>query len=117
MEKIIWKTWIFGFIADFIGAAFMLLGVLLFSGYNNDFEKWWNHNICNPLTLNPLSNIFSILWTLIAALISAGLIYLFNIKICLKKSELDIKTKKKLALSLSIITAPYLFFLPTGLFL
>lgn len=116
-KKVILKTWIFGFIADFAGAAFMLLGVMLFQNYSNDFEKWWNHNICNPLTFNPFNNIFSFLWTFVAATISALLIYVFNRKICLKKSELDDSVKKKLSIVMAIATAPYLFFLPTGLFM
>ena len=116
-KTIIFKTWIFGFIADFAGAAFMLLGVMLFPNYSNDFEKWWNHNICNPLSFNPFANIFSFLWTFAAVCISSVLIYVFNRKICLKKSELDDKVKKKLSLVLAIITAPFLFLLPTELFM
>lgn len=114
-RRVILKTWIFGFIADFAGAAFMGMGVVLFQNYNTDFEIWWRNNICSPLYTNPLSNIFSFLWTLAAVAISALLIYVFNRKICLKKSELDDDVKKKLSIVLAIVTAPYLFFLPTVL--
>ena len=117
-KKVILKAWIFGFIADFIGAAFMILGVLgiipfLYS--DNEFFRWWNRNIASPLVYNPFSSIFSFLWTLVAVAISALMIYVFNRKICLKKSELDDNVKKKLSIVMAIATAPYLFFLPMDL--
>jgi len=48
---------------------------------------------------------------LIAIAISAVLIYNFNLKICLKNSDLDDNIKRKLALWLAIITATYFFFI------
>ncbi len=48
---------------------------------------------------------------LIAIAISAVLIYNFNLKICLKNSDLDDNIKRKLALWLAIITAPYFFYI------
>lgn len=113
-KETIWKTWILGFVADFAGFALIFLGSLD-SYFPIDFGKWWYDNISSVLTLrsyNPLDNIFSFLWTLAAIGISALLIYIFNLKICLKKSDLDDNIKKKLALWLAIITAPYLFFMP-----
>ena len=117
IKKSIWKTWIFGFIADFIGVAWLFLAELLDFDYQTDLGKWWNHNIANPLVFNPFNNIFSFLYALVAVVIAGVFIYIFNLKICLKKTDLNDELKKKTALSLAIFTAPYLFFLPTGLFL
>ena len=43
-------------------------------------------------------------------------VILFNSKWCLKKANLDAGQKKKVALSLAVFTAPYLFYLPTKWF-
>ncbi|MGE4353580.1 MAG: hypothetical protein AB7D36_05800 [Oscillospiraceae bacterium] len=116
-KSVIFKTWILGFIADFIGTFFMLSVSLIDSKLSLDtaFGKWWYYNM-NAVTYSPLDNIYSILWTAICVVITALFIYLLNYKICFKKLEIEDALKKKLALSLAIFTAPYLFFLPTSLF-
>ena len=63
------------------------------------------------MTDSPFESIYSVLWMLIAIAISAVLIYNFNLKICLKNSDLDDNIKRKLALWLAIITAPYFFYI------
>lgn len=117
LKSIIFKTWILGFIADFIGTFFMLSISLIESKLSLDtaFGKWWYYNM-NAVTYSPFNNIYSVLWTVICVLIAALFIYLFNYKICFEKLETEDALKKKLALSLAIFTAPYLFFLPTSWF-
>lgn len=116
-KSIVFKTWIFGFIADFIGAFFMLSVSLIDSKLSLDtaFGKWWYYNI-NAVAYSPFDNIYSILWTVICVVITALFIYRFNYKICFEKLEIEDGSKKKLALSLAIFTAPYFFFLPTSWF-
>lgn len=107
-KKIIIRTWLIGFASDAIGVMFMFLGLLV-----DDRGGWWNQNIANPITFNPFVTIPGFLWTTIAVAIASFFIYLLNYKFCFNKSNLDKFQKKKLALSLAIFTAPYLFYIPS----
>lgn len=113
-KSAILKTWIFGFIADIIGGVIMFLPVVItFDSIDSSFGKWWYDNMTNAVALNPFENIFAFMWVTIAFAVTALLIFLFNYKFCLKKAIQDIVLRKKLAVSLAIFTAPYLFYLPT----
>ena len=115
-KSIIFRVWIFGFIADFIGTASMFMANIIDFNYETPLGKWWYNNITNAVTYNPFENPYSVLWVTICVLITSFFIYLFNYKFCLNKSNLDNDQKKKLALSLAIFTAPYLFYIPTAWF-
>ncbi len=110
-KTVILHVWIMGFVADFIGTIAMLL-----SGFGPELDGWWNEYIGYPVSYNQLDNIFSILWVTACVIITALFIYIFNNKWCLKKALLDDKQRKRVALSLAVFTAPYLFYLPTNLF-
>ena len=56
------------------------------------------------------------LWTAACILISGICIYQLNFRLALKKAVPDTAIRKKLALSLAVFTAPYLFLLPTAWF-
>lgn len=116
LKKALWKTWLFGFLADFIGTAAMFSVNLLEPRTDGAFWQWWYENLTNNVSYNPFASIYSILWVLLCVVITAGFIYLFNQKICLKKAVPDLMLRRKLSLSLAIFTAPYLFFLPTAWF-
>lgn len=115
-KAIIFRVWIFGFIADFIGTAAMFIANIFDFNYETKLGKWWYNNISNAVSYNPFESIYSVLWVTVCVIITAFFIYLFNYKFCLKKSNLDSEQKKKLALSLAIFTAPYLFYIPTAWF-
>ena len=117
-KSVILKVWIFGFIADFIGTAAMFMANVIDSNFdfNTPLGQWWYNNITNAVSYNPFENIYSLVWVTACVIITSCFIYLFNYKFCLKKSTLDDEHKKKLALSLAIFTAPYLFYLPTAWF-
>ncbi len=116
VKQVIFKVWIFGFLADFIGTAAMFMANAIDFDYNTKLGKWWYNNLSNPVSYNPFQGIYSFLWVTACIIITAFFIYLFNYKICLKKSNLEGIQKKKLALSLAVFTAPYLFYLPTKWF-
>lgn len=105
-KKTIFKIWIFGFLSDIIGAIFLLISQFIPG-------EFWHNNILAPLMWNPFENIYSFIYCTIGILISGILIYLFNKKITLKNINISNKFKKKIAFSLALITAPYLFYLPT----
>lgn len=107
------RVWLCGFLADFLGTAVMFLGVGLNVETTTAFGRWWSDHIAAALSLNPFENIFSFLYVAICVVISGICIYYFNYKISLKRTELEDGAKRKLSLSLAVFTAPYLFFLPT----
>jgi len=105
-KKTILKVWLFGFFADIIGAIFLLISQFIPG-------EFWYDNILAPLMWNPFENIFSFIYCTIGILISGVFIYLFNKKITFKNIDLKDNLKKKIAFVLSLITMPYLFYLPT----
>jgi len=115
-KSIIFKVWIFGFLADFIGTFLMLLSNIIDFDYNTPIGEWWYNNITNAVSYNPFTSIYAILWVTVCVVITAILIYIFNYRLVLRKSGLEDSQKKKLALSLAIFTAPYTFFIPTAWF-
>ena len=115
-NSVILKVWIFGFIADFIGTAAMFMANVIDFNYQTSLGKWWYNNITNAVSYNPFESLYAILWVTGCVIIPSFFIYLFNYQFCLKKSTLDSEQKKKVALSLAIFTAPYLFYLPTAWF-
>ena len=105
-KKCILRVWICGFLADIIGSIFMFLPILL------DVDA----GFVNSIAMNPFESIWAMIYTTIALMIAGGCIYLFNLKFCLNNSGLATAQKKKVALVLAVITAPYLYYLPTAWF-
>lgn len=94
----------------------MFLSNIIDFDNNTAIGEWWYDNITNAVSFNPFRSIFAILWVTICVAITAILIYIFNYKVVLKKSNLEESQKKKLALSLAVFTAPYTFYIPTQWF-
>ena len=117
-KKVIFKVWIFGFVSDFIGtvAMFSVNFVDMVVEYQTPLGEWWYKHLTNAVTYRPFENIYAVLWVSVCVLISGYFIYLFNYKVSFRKADLSETIKKKLALSLAVFTAPYLFYLPTSLF-
>ncbi len=88
-KQSILKVWGLGFLADVIGAAFLFLTM-------------WVFELAVPGE--------DYLYLAIAVLISAIFIFIFNYNISFK--GYDKRTRFKMALSLSILTAPYTFLIP-----
>lgn len=116
IKKAIWKTWLIGFVADFVGGFGMFLVALIDMDYETKFGKWWYDNLTNAVMYNPFSTLAGFLWATMCVVITSAIIYFVNKKWCLKKLEISDDEKKKLALSLAIFTAPFLFYLPTAWF-
>ncbi|GFN35764.1 hypothetical protein [Tepidimicrobium xylanilyticum] len=109
-RKSIVKVWIFGFLADFIGAIILfILGILGDSfGLSNELLSGINYD--------PFSNIWAVIIILFAILMSGFFIFLFNYRITFKELIEDLSTRFKLALTIAIITMPWTFLLPTKWF-
>ena len=90
-KKHILKIFLFGMLADIIGALFIFLMMYLFDIGNRGDELY--------LTLPGL-------------LIAGAMIFIFNYFITFKK--LDKKERLRLSLIFAIITAPYTYLIPTN---
>lgn len=114
-KQVILKIWGFRFLSDLIGALFLLSSNLidLLIDDNTLFSQWWTEQISSPVSYQPFESIWSFLWVTAGGLIAMVCIYWFNLNFSLRKIDLEVYLKKKICLSLAIITAPYLFYLPT----
>lgn len=97
--KTIIKVVITGFLSDIIGALFLVLGLFL------------PDIISQNIPWNPFNNILSVLYVIIAILISSLSIYFINKKWSFK----DNPNKHIISLALAIFTAPFLFLVPSSL--
>lgn len=98
LQKLILQAWGFGFLADIIGVLFLFLGlVALGSRLQIQEVVMWN----SPVT---------IVFFFSAILISSLCIYFFNFRIA-KKAEIERNIAWRVALTMAIVTAPWLFLL------
>lgn len=101
----IFRIWIMGFLADVIGMLPML-----FLMFNPDDEIY--HEIGYYVCYNPLKSPGSFFFVAVCIVLAGLCIYGFNRKIALKKTSLNLEQKKKAAIAMAVITAPYLYLLP-----
>lgn len=106
MKNII-KVWLYGFLADFIGA------VVLFTVSAGDFKL--PNCVISGINYDPYKNPIAVLILIIAMLISALFIFIFNYKSTFKDIS-DRKLRFELALTIAIVTMPWTFLLPTKWF-
>lgn len=99
--KSIWKTWGFGFLADIISSAvFLGISELI------DFHKY---GINIYLSIRSAE---AFLFTTAAVSLAGVLIYFFHMKFVWSKIEMEEGQKRKIALGMAVLTAPYLMYLP-----
>jgi hypothetical protein len=104
-----WKICLAGFLSDFIGAALLLIiAVPLVSLTDNSFIE----DAAGGIMMNPFTNVLSLIITIAAIALSAACIYLLDRKI-LQKAGLTMGQAKKSAIRLALITAPYLYLIPS----
>ncbi len=115
LKSAVLKSWLAGFAADLIGGGAMFLSVLAGEFLPDPVRSWVYHNITEAVMVNPFSSVGGFLWTAVCVALAGGIIYLLNLKFCLKKTTLSLAQKRKLALAMALVTAPYLFFVPTAL--
>lgn len=115
LKSAVLKSWLAGFAADLVGGGAMFLSVLAGEFLPDPVRSWVYHNITEAVMVNPFSSVGGFLWTAVCVALAGGIIYLLNLKFCLKKTTLSLAQKRKLALAMALVTAPYLFFVPTVL--
>lgn len=109
-KKSILKVWIFGFLADIIGAS-----ILFLLGTVGNSLKLPNELIAG-INYDPFSHPAAVEIIIFSMLISAVFIFVFNYKFTFKKQIEDKKLRLKVAITIAIITMPWTFLLPTKWF-
>ena len=109
VKELWWKFWLRGFAADFIGVLVLLPGLFLPVIFPNvpGIEGMDAAMIANPF-LHPVA----FLWVLAGVAVAGVCIYRFD-KRAMKECELLTQREKHVvALTMAIVTAPWLFFIP-----
>lgn len=107
VKQLWWKLWLLGFAADAIGVVWMFLGWL---GYLPFGDVW--ENTVFHVTHNAFANPWAFLWTLAGVALAGVCIYFFD-KRAMKSCELlSQRERHVIALTMAVLTAPYLFFIP-----
>jgi len=96
LKKIILKAWGLGFVADILGAGLIFLSSEYF---NLNFYRIWD----NGTEFIIVSGVILLIGLVIG---------LFNYIIC-RKASLSGEISRRVALSMGIITAPWMFLIPT----
>lgn len=105
-KKSILKVWLFGFIADIIGAAILLVTCIL--GDFLDLPR----ELISAIVYNPLGYFTATIIVALAMLVSAAFIFLFNYKITFRKQITEKKLRLKVAFTIAITTMPWTFLIP-----
>lgn len=105
----IFRVWIFGFLADLIGAAWMLLvyGVAVCL---DDTEA--STFFLEAFMVNPWQNFCALILTILAIFVAGLAIYFFNRRWTFGPQPLTDVAKRRLSVILAVITAPYFFLIP-----
>lgn len=105
-----WKICVAGFLSDFVGSALLFgMGILL-SSLGSDVAG----DIADSLMFDPFGNIGALACALLAVALAGLCIFLLDRRI-LNASGLDQERARTAALRLALITAPYLFLIPSSL--
>lgn len=108
VKQLWWKFWLLGFAADLIGTAWMYAG--WFGMEVLDAKNLWTVPYIS--FLRPWLHPLTFLWTLAGIAIAGVCIYFFDKRAMKKCGLLTDKEKHVVALTMAIVTAPWLFFLP-----
>ena len=117
VKKLWWKFWLLGFAADAVGILWLILGFFLVTGAMDmtGATGGWLVDAAQGLMSNPFHHPLAFLWTLIGVAIAGVCIYFFDKRAMKSCGLLTEREKHITALSMAIVTAPWLFFIPTYL--
>lgn len=108
-----WKICLAGFLSDFAGVIILLASALIMTNIGGGGDSFIS-NAADGLMFDPFSNVLSLLITIASIAVSGVVIYNLD-RAILNKVGLDPSKAKKSALRLAIITAPYLYLIPSKL--
>jgi hypothetical protein len=104
------KVWLYGFLADIIGAA-----ILFVLGICGDIFGL-SYELISAICYDPFNHPLAVVIIIASILVSATFIFLFNYKFVFKKQIQENKLRFKIALTVAVVTAPWTFLLPTKWF-
>ena len=107
--KQVWlKIWLLGFAADFVGVAVLMPAMFLAGSLPEPWDNW-----VTPVMYNCWKSPVALLWTAAAVALSGVCIYFFDKRAMASCRQLTDRERHLTALSLAIVTAPWMFFIPT----
>lgn len=109
VKKLWWKFWLLGFVADFIGVLLLLPGVFLSSLIP---DAPWTYDIDMAMIVNPFRHPVALLWTISGVALAGVCIYFFDRRAMKKCDLLTERERHVVALTMAVVTAPWLFLLP-----
>ena len=113
VKKLWWKFWLLGFAADFVGVLLLLPGAILPDLLDS---APWTYDVSMAMIANPFMHPLALLWTLGGIALAGVCIYFFD-KWAMKKCDLLTPREKHLvALTMAVVTAPWLFLVPMYLY-
>ncbi|WP_449621483.1 hypothetical protein [Robertmurraya sp. Marseille-Q9965] len=104
------KVWVFGFLADIIGAGFLFLVLTFGNALGLPYE------IESGISYDPFSSPMAVVIIIISMLITSFFIFLFNYHFTFKPLIVDKALRIKVALLIALVTTPWTFLLPTKWF-
>lgn len=105
VKAVWWKFWLLGFAADLVGTAWMMLGWYL-------MELPALDGVVSYIDMvRPFTNPIAFFWTLAGVTIAGVCIYFFDKRAMKKCGALDGRQRHIIALTMAVVTAPWLFFL------
>lgn len=99
------KVWLFGFLADIIGAAILFL-VSMFA----------NNELSSAISYDPFSSPLAVTIIIFAMLVSSAFIFILNYRFSFKELVSEKALRIKISLAIAIITIPWTFLIPTKWF-
>lgn len=110
VKQLWWRFWLLGFAADAVGVLWMFLGWLLAI----PFEGWWTDTL-RYIMHNPFGHPLALLWTLAGVALAGVCIYFFDKRAMRACELLAGRERHIIALAMAVVTAPWLFLIPTHL--
>ncbi len=108
--KELWcKFWLRGFGADFLGVLFLLAGAFTADALS---DIPWTAGMHEAIMYNPFLHPLAFLWVLLGVALAGVCIYFFDLRAMKDCDLLTQREKHVVALTMAIVTAPWLFFLP-----
>lgn len=108
-----WKFWLLGFLADFIGVLVLLPGAFLPSIFGG---AAWTYDLGTAMMANPFHHPGALVWTLAAVALAGACIYFFDKRAMKRCDLLTAREKHVVALTMAVVTAPWLFLVPMYLY-
>lgn len=100
------RVFLCSFVMYFLGTMIMFLS-------QNVINDWWYEFIYVPLVLNPLDNIYAMLYTVGTILLCGAFVFVLNTKFALRTAIDDKRRRRNMALLLAIFTLPLIYLFPS----